>query len=87
MPPNCHLERSSFLAQRGSYEVERSLLPPTAGGLILETPDLARRRKSAKTGFLQNLVKPPKPPNSRQPHDSMEKINPKTIAYLPLAIC
>jgi hypothetical protein len=24
-PPNCHLERSSFLAQRGSYGVERSL--------------------------------------------------------------
>jgi hypothetical protein len=43
--------------------------------------------ESSKIAFAKNLVKPPGALNSRQLPDSMEKINPKTIAYLPLRIC
>jgi hypothetical protein len=43
--------------------------------------------KPPKTAFAENLVKPPGAPNSRQRHDSIDKINMKTIAYLPPRIC
>src|SRR5579863_2349841 len=33
--------------------------------------------------LVQNLVKPPKAPNSRQASDSTAKINPETMALLP----
>jgi hypothetical protein len=37
-----------------------------------------------KTAFVPNLVKPPEAPNSRQPADSVEEINPKIWRVYPL---
>jgi hypothetical protein len=41
------------------------------------------RRFVSEPRFVQNLVKPPARPNSRQPYDSMGRINIKTMSYFP----